>query len=96
MAVLPLRWKYYIRTAGIKSPGMDTRPRGEGAGLKPPAQFMEALRTGARESDSSDFHELRQEFIPPNSPIYCPRKTCLIFISSPQTSIIKSPPRLPM
>jgi len=41
---------------------------GERAGLKPPAQCMEALRavlaTNARESASADFHELRQDFSP--------------------------------
>jgi len=35
------------------------------AGLKPPAQCMEALRARATESASADFHELRQGFIPP-------------------------------
>jgi len=47
------------------------------AGLKPPAQYMEAistssihrlravLATSARESASADFHELRQVFSPP-------------------------------
>jgi hypothetical protein len=37
------------------------------AGLKPLAQYMEALRAGRwrNESDLSDFHELRQGFIPP-------------------------------
>jgi hypothetical protein len=36
------------------------------AGLKPLAQHMEALRAGRIESVSTDFHELRQEFIPPD------------------------------
>jgi len=38
------------------------------AGLKPPAQCMEALRAGRwrDESDLFDFLELRQDFSPPN------------------------------
>jgi ATP-dependent helicase/nuclease subunit A len=39
------------------------------AGLKPPAQKLDVLRAGARESASADFHELRQDFSPPNPPI---------------------------
>jgi hypothetical protein len=35
------------------------------SGDESPAQHMEALRAGARESDLSDFHELRQGFSPP-------------------------------
>ncbi|MBI5842707.1 MAG: UvrD-helicase domain-containing protein [Chloroflexi bacterium] len=34
------------------------------SGLKPPSQYVEALRTGARESDLSDLHVLRQDFSP--------------------------------
>ncbi|GEM_PF-6339700 len=34
------------------------------AGLKPPAQFVEVLRTDIYQSDLSDFHVLRQGFIP--------------------------------
>jgi len=37
---------------------------GERAGLKPPAQCMEALRAGARSRLLADFHELRQDFSP--------------------------------
>ena len=37
---------------------------GVASGLKPPTQFMEALRADARESASADFHALRQGFIP--------------------------------
>jgi hypothetical protein len=34
------------------------------AGLKPPAQYLEALRTGANSRVLPDFHELRQDFSP--------------------------------
>ena len=34
------------------------------AGLKPPAQRLEALWAGGCESDLSDFHVLRQDFSP--------------------------------
>lgn len=38
----------------------------EAAGLKPPAQNLEALRAGERESASADFREPRQDFSRPN------------------------------
>jgi len=37
------------------------------AGLKPHAQYVEALRAGATSPLLVDFHELRQEFIPSDS-----------------------------
>jgi len=40
-------------------------PRLESSGLKPPPQFVEALRADAPESDSSDFRALRRGIHPP-------------------------------
>jgi hypothetical protein len=40
------------------------------AGTKVPAQYVEALRTVRRESDLSDFQELRRGFIPAESNIW--------------------------
>ena len=63
------------------------------SGLKPPPQNMETLRVDALESASTDFHELRQDFSPPNpnpkSEIVNPKSVDLFVVGDSKQSIYR-------
>ena len=72
----------------------------QSSGLKPPPQNMETLRVDAPESASADFHELRQDFNPPNpnpqsrienrkSEIVNPKSVDLFLVGDSKQSIYK-------